>query len=245
MHLSASALIALSAAFAASSSQAAVLNRRLGADCQPYKTGNLAVHYTENVPTALNGQVLAYAGVDKSVKHTGIDGAQVSRASTAPHLGLVSQSHDFSPFQDSILITRNSDGSALSPQKWEFVGCSSITSWNGENAGTTVSGSNNITTYFGVVRPQGATKHCLALESTDANAAERSVLDSYCDQIGDQERIWTYKSNTYGRIPFKNQLYFDDRAVIVSNTAHKELQFFEPGKLPSDQYRTQVGLVLV
>lgn len=130
----------------------------------------------------------------------------------------------YPPPQASILVTKNDDGSALAAQQWEFAVCSDITQHNGRKVGQ----ESNFYYSFGVVRPKGATKHCLAYSSTDGTAKQRSVVDSVCANIPEADRTWTLIEDLSGRDPIKYALSLDGQTVGVGSTKHAELQFYNP-----------------
>lgn len=82
---------------------------------------------------------------------------------------------------------------------------------------------------IGIVRPQGATQHCLALESTNDKAAgaRNSVLDSYCSQVPAEYRLFNKTSNENYQGGTNQYLSFSSESTtaIISNTAHGEIQF--------------------
>jgi len=138
--------------------------------------------------------------------------------------------------QASILVTKDDNGNALKPQIWEFARCTSL-----DNHPST---SGRPETYFGIVRPQNATQHCLAVESTsDADPGDRnSVLDSSCTQIPEQYRTWFFHSIAASQatqyLEFANQ----DMTIVISDTKHAELQFLTNGAKAG---QTELEMVLI
>jgi hypothetical protein len=187
------------------------VRRQTPATCSVTSTGYLAVRPTYNTLTG----PITWVGTVGGVKHAGIDGQQ-----------------------DSILVTVDDNGNPLAPQKWEFATC---TSANGHAPPPGYQPSTNGPTNeaFGILRPSGASQHCLALESSadTATGARNSVLDSYCTQVPEEYRLWMKVDYINGDSDDGQPLYFanENMTVLISNTAHKELQFITNDSQPSSQ----------
>ncbi|PWN35861.1 uncharacterized protein FA14DRAFT_179228 [Meira miltonrushii] len=209
--------VAATYALMASASAIPAAKRQTPNSCYTYATGNLIVRPQDDTSSG----PITYAGTVPNVKITGIDGSN-----------------------DSIIVTKNDDGSPLQPQVWEFLRC---TDEDGNNPppGYTAPSSGPTNNYFGILRPQGATQHCLALESFDdsTTGARNSILDSYCTQVPSPYRTFMYVEFLYGDSDDASNLFFDDQqtTLVISNTPHAELQFFTNSAPPGDQaYQLQL-----
>lgn len=184
------------------------VERQTPVTCSTTSTGYLAVRPNDKI---LDGPT-TYVGVVSGVRHNGIDGQQ-----------------------DSILVTRDNKGDPLAPQMWEFATCSSDNGHAPPYNYEPIEGQGTPRNSFGIIRPAGATQHCLALESTlDGKGQTNSVLDSNCAQIPEQYRLWM---NSEYSTTTTQPLYFANGAmtVLVSDTAHKELTFTNVASNPSSQ----------
>lgn len=145
--------------------------------------------------------------------------------------------------QASILVTKDDKGNPLAPQQWEFARCTSLDNhplpldYTPPNSGTPE-------TYFGIVRPRGATQHCLAVESTsDANVGDRnSILDSRCTNIPEQYRTWFWHSIAASQATGYLEFADEDMTIVIGGTEHGELQFFTNTTRPG---QTEMDLVLI
>jgi hypothetical protein len=205
-----------SVAAAGLASGAAISARQTPATCETFSFASLAVR-----PKGSSGTSQAtWAGVIPGVTHDGINGKQAS-----------------------ILVTKDDNGNALKPQIWEFARCTSLDN-HPLPPDYTPPTSGRPETYFGIVRPQNATQHCLAVESTsDADPGDRnSVLDSSCTQIPEQYRTWFFHSIAASQatqyLEFANQ----DMTIVISDTKHAELQFLTNGAKAG---QTELEMVLI
>ncbi|PWN88780.1 hypothetical protein FA10DRAFT_268925 [Acaromyces ingoldii] len=192
--------------------------RQTPSSCSEHASGYLIVRPTSNTSSG----PITYAGIVSGVKHAGIDGQD-----------------------DSIIVTKDGNGNALQPQVWSFLQC---TDQNGQSPPPgykppTSGPSNN---YFGILRPQSATQHCLALESENdaSTGARNSVVDSFCTQVPEQYRTFMYVDYIYGNSADASNLFFADQneTLVIGSTAHAELQFFTNGA-PSGQQTYQLQLL--
>ncbi|PWN18379.1 hypothetical protein BCV69DRAFT_295265 [Microstroma glucosiphilum] len=190
-----------------------------------YLTGSLVVR-----PIGLNtndGQTTGdttYVGTVPGVTHNGIDGEAAS-----------------------ILVTKNSDGTPVAPQEWEFVPCTDDTGPPPPGYVAPSDGPSNLS--YGIVRPKGASQHCLTIESnSDTSAGDRnSILDSNCTSVGEVFRSWVLQNYIYGTSDYGQFLFFqaDNLTSVVSNTAHAELQFVTNATTASLAGRQAMQLILV
>lgn len=196
------------AALLATASATALPSRRQTPDgCTTQSTGYLALRPADDVTSTAT---TTYAGIVSGVKHAGIDDRS-----------------------DSLLVTRDDNGNKLAPQKWEFAACSGDANHAlppGYQRPT--SGPTNL--YLGILRPQSATQHCLALESTDDahSGARNSIVDSYCAQVPEKYRVFMLENYLYGSSDDGMKIYFadQDEKAIIGNTRHAEVQFFTDQK---------------
>ncbi|PWN35862.1 uncharacterized protein FA14DRAFT_172461 [Meira miltonrushii] len=215
-----SIFVAATYALMASGSAIPAEKRQTPATCSTHATGYLIVRPTDDSTT--HSGPITYAGIVPNVKHTGIDGTS-----------------------DSIIVTKNDDGGALQPQVWDFLQC---TDQNGQSPppGYSPQPGGPTANYFGILRPQNATQHCLALESENdaTSGARNSILDSYCTQVPAQYRTFMFVDEIYGGSNDAVDLYFADQntTLVISNTPHAELQFFTDGA-PAGQRTYQLQLL--
>lgn len=190
-----------------------------------YTTGNLVVRAISlnSNPGQITG-ASTNVGIVPGVTHSGIDGKAAS-----------------------ILVTKNSDGTSLGLQEWEFVPCTDDTGPPPPGYVAPSYAPTNLN--YGIVRPKGASQHCLAVESTnDASAGDRnSILDSDCTSVDSAFRSWMYQDVLYGDSDYGQFLYFqaENLTTIVSNTAHAELQFVTNATTASLRGRQAMQLILV
>jgi hypothetical protein len=110
-------------------------------------------------------------------------------------------------------VTKDNEGNPLARQQWEVQLC---------NGGFT-----------GIIRPQGATQHCLAIESTNdvKPGARNSVLDSYCSKVPAQYRTFSSNRSETQNENYGYQWYLDftgqNVTVTIGDTKHGEVQFFD------------------
>lgn len=210
-------LVSLSvlASAVAMTSAAPATKRQTPSTCSYFANAALAVR-----PKGTNGPV-TWVGIVSGVTHDGIDGQQAS-----------------------ILVTKDDNGNPLTPQQWEFDHCTSLDGHALPADYTPPGGDVTPETYFGIVRPSGATQHCLALESTnDANTNDRnSVLDSRCTDIPEQYRTWFFHSIAASDAPRYLEFADEPTTIVISDTAHGELQFFTNTTKPG---QTEMDLVLL
>ncbi|CAO1635890.1 unnamed protein product [Parajaminaea phylloscopi] len=184
------------------------LRRNDVAGCQTYASATLDIVYPGGSYKRSN------VGILPNVKKADVGGAQAS-----------------------ILVSKTVNGSALSPQQWEFARCPDIT----EHAGRKVGQDSNFYYTFGIVRPKGATQHCLAYSTSDTSAGQRSIVDSVCANIPQKFRTWTLVEDLSGRDPVKYALQLDNTNIVVGNTKHGELQFYD-GPVPAGATTVELEL---
>lgn len=142
-------------------------------------------------------------------------------------------------------MTSDDKGNPLQPQHWEFARCTDLDQ-HSVPPGYTPPSSGPTNDYFGILRPINATQHCLALESKNDNSdgARNSVLDSYCTEVPIEYRTWMFEDYIYGDSADGQSIYFADQnvTVVISNTAHKELQFIT-NDANSSEDRQQLVLI--
>ncbi|CEH14983.1 hypothetical protein CBOM_02791 [Ceraceosorus bombacis] len=200
------ALVGIFAASAVSASPAnrAPLVQRDVANCEQYANAALGLRPRGAGPST----PVIWAGIVPGVKHAGPDGQQ-----------------------SSLIVTLDDDGQALKPQQFIFYNCTDVS--RPPPADYTPPTSGRPVTGYGLVRPAGATRHCLSLESTDnAPGAHNSVLDAYCT-TETAENLWFYNTiaASDARMFLETSLTTD---VIISQTKHKELQFIATNQRSDD-----------
>lgn len=128
-------------------------------------TGYLGLKPTS---AGLNEGPTTWVGTVSDATHSGIDGPN-----------------------EHLLVTKNDDGSAIAPQKWEFAQCTSDNN-HALPPGYTVPSNGPSNRAFGILRPAGATQHCLALESENdaSTGAQNSIVDSFCTKVPEAYRLW-------------------------------------------------------
>lgn len=144
---------------------------------------------------------MTYIGVVDGVKHRGIDGKPAS-----------------------ILVTKDDNGNALAPQRWDFDRCLGHAGQTYPKDGVMFPDGERRDRFFGVLRPHLATKHCLTLESQDDDRAGtiNSIVDSVCDDVPEQYRTWLQDSSPNEKFQYLTYANGNNR-VYISDTAHAEL----------------------
>ncbi|PWN30098.1 hypothetical protein BDZ90DRAFT_257199 [Jaminaea rosea] len=211
---------ALIVASLAAISSAASVRRQTPPTCSTSFTGQLAL---KPASEGENDSAFTYVGIVPNAKHSGTDGSN-----------------------DHLLVTKNDDGSPVQPQEWEFARC---TSDDGHalppGYKTPTSGPTNLS--YGIIRPKGATQHCLALESkNDANTGARnSIVDSFCTKVPEEYRLWMLEKYIYGSSGAGSRLFFanENETAIIGDTAHAEVQFFTKTSMPEGKTAQQLVIV--
>lgn len=143
------------------------------------------------------------------------------------------------------MVTKDDNGNDLSPQLWDFARCTVYDNHDTPDGYEAPSdGPSN--RWFGVVRPNRASKHCLALETTDVSTGSRnSIVDSDCDAIPDAYSLWMLEDDIYGNVDDGRKLYFakTEMAAVVGDTAHEEVQFVSGGDTDSCEELLQLVLL--
>ena len=197
------------------SSAAPPLRRQTPATCTTFANAALAVR-----PKGSHTYPPTWVGIVDGVTHAGIDNQQAS-----------------------ILVTKDNEGNPIEPQQWEFARCTSLDNHPLPDDYTPPTSGRPLT-YFGIVRPKGATQHCLAVESTeDDEVGDRnSVLDSRCTDVAETYRTWFYHSIAASDAPRYLEFADEDMTIVISGTEHAELQFLTNTTSPG---QTEMELVLL
>lgn len=127
--------------------------------------------------------------------------------------------------QDSLIVTKDDDGNALAPQLWEFLRCTNLDGQAPPPGYTAPPNGLSKSHYFGILRPNNARTHCLALESENDTStnARNSIVDSTCTDVPQEYRTFMIEETPQGAI-----LYYaaQETSLVISGTGHAELQFF-------------------
>lgn len=134
-------------------------------------------------------------------------------------------------------------GKPLAPQIWEFAHCTKFDN-RSPPAGYKPPSEGRPVAYYGIVRPWNATKHCLAVESTedDHEGDRNSILDSRCTDIPEEYRTWFFHSIAASDAPRYLEFADQNMTIVIGGTEHAELQFFTEEERPG---QTEMELVLI